>query len=86
MSPSSVVPAPAALSAPAAPSKNDSVKRQSRQAPVVAPAPGVGRDEIQLDRKRRAAQFLAKLRQDVDKIKQPIIGRLKKRLRDSLFS
>ncbi|KAF0312347.1 Protein suppressor of white apricot [Amphibalanus amphitrite] len=34
----------------------------------------VGRDEIQMDRKRRAAQFLAKLRQDVDKIKQPVIG------------
>ncbi|XP_037091144.1 protein suppressor of white apricot-like, partial [Pollicipes pollicipes] len=59
---------------PAVASRGDGSKRQTRQVPLVAPAPGVGRDEIQLDRKRRAAQFLAKLRQDVDKHKQPIIG------------
>ncbi|KAF0301368.1 Protein suppressor of white apricot [Amphibalanus amphitrite] len=70
-----VTPAPApAPAAAAAAARPEPTKRQSRQVPIVAPAPGVGRDEIQMDRKRRAAQFLAKLRQDVDKIKQPVIG------------
>ncbi|XP_043216696.1 splicing factor, suppressor of white-apricot homolog [Amphibalanus amphitrite] len=68
-----VTPAPAPAAAAAA-ARPEPTKRQSRQVPIVAPAPGVGRDEIQMDRKRRAAQFLAKLRQDVDKIKQPVIG------------
>ena len=65
-----------AVAAPsaAAVARPEPAKRSARQVPIVAPAPGVGRDEIQMDRKRRAAQFLAKLRQDVDKIKQPVIG------------